>query len=142
MRTIPHIRALLTAYLILPFTTAATQAQSAFTPPQDCVAFYRLDPSQFESAPAVASFLPLAIQLGGSTGLIDKADRPIFDALAAAAIAGAVPHSITLNNFDGNFDPTAKNNFRISQLQIVLTLETPANHRTYLQSLAQILSHY
>lgn len=130
------------ALIAAAFLLTKTVNAQSFTPPENCVAFYRFAPEQFESANAVASFLPLAIQLGAGTGLINESFRPLFDGLAAAAIAGAVPHSITIHNFDGQFDPEAKNNFRITELQAVLSLETPANHRTYLQSLAQILSHY
>ncbi len=112
----------------------------AFIPP-DCIAYYRLDPRIFDNSTTAASLLPLMVQLGERTGLINDSFHPIFDALAAAGSAAAVPHTLCLLDFDGVYDDNAKNQFRVTQLQAVLILETPADHRSFIQTLAQILQH-
>ena len=125
-----------------PQTNKQAAPRTAFIPPVDCVAYYRLDPTVFDSSPTAASFLPLAVQLGERVGLISQEFQPIFDGIAAAGLAGAVPHTVCILDFDGEYDPNAKNNFRITDLKAVLVLETATDHRTYLQSLSQMLSHY
>jgi len=110
--------------------------------PAHAVAFYSFDPTAFEQKPGAASLLPTAVRIAESSGLIAREFFPIFDGLAAASVAGTVPHSLALLEFDGVFDEEAKNDFRITDLQLVLTLDTASSHRTYIQTLTQILDHY
>lgn len=116
--------------------------RSGFLPPADCVAYYRLDLTVFGSTLTAASFLPITIQLGERAGLISQEFQPIFDGIAAASIAEVAPHTVCVLDFDGEYDSNAKNNFRITDLKAVLILESTTDHRTYLQSLSQMLSHY
>lgn len=108
--------------------------------PPDAPAFYRFDPSRFDAK--TAAFLPLALRLAEQAGLVNEEFHPIFDAVLAASVAGAVPHTLCLLDLDAVHDEQAKNGFRITALQAVLVLESARGHRAFLSTLGTILSHY
>ncbi len=108
--------------------------------PPDAVAFYRFDPSRFDTK--TAAFLPLALKLAEQAGLVNADFHPIFDGILAASVAGAVPHTMCVLDLDAEHDDAAKNGFRITALQAVLVLESTRDHRSFLSTLGTILSHY
>lgn len=108
--------------------------------PPDAVAFYRFDPSRFDSK--TAAMLPLALRLAEQAGLVSPDFHPLFDGILAASVAGAVPHTLCVLDLDAEFDVQAKNGFRLTQLQSVLVLESSRDHRGFLSTLGTILSHY
>src|SRR5690606_14089417 len=75
-------------------------------------------------------------------GLVDPEFHPLFDGILAAGVVGTVPHSLVILDLDAEFDEQAERGYRILDLKAVLVLETAANHRTYLETLSTILSHY
>ncbi len=117
-------------------------ADVLFHIPEDAIAMYHLDPRAFEGSAEVAQFLPAAVNLGKSMGVIDSKFFPIVDGLSAASMAGAVPHSLCVLSLDAEYDETASRGFRIDELQAVLVLHTAADHRSYLSGLQTILNHY
>ena len=110
-------------------------------PPDNPVAYYRLDPTRFEPGGHLA-VVPFALQLAERSGAIGEDVRPFFDGLLAASVIGGVPHSITVLDLDAELDAVEPNGFRIAALRAVLALETPRDHRSYLQTLGTILSHH
>lgn len=108
--------------------------------PPDAVAFYRFDPSRFDTK--TAAFLPLALKLAEQAGLVNPDFHPIFDGILGASVAGAVPHTMCLLDLDAEHDEAAKNGFRVTALQAVLVLESTRDHRSFLSTLGTILSHY
>lgn len=118
---------------------AVSSAAPPIIPP-DAPAFYRFDPSRFDTK--TAAFLPLALRFAEQAGLVNPEFHPIFDAVLAASVAGAVPHTVCLLELDAVHDEQAKNGFRITALQAVLVLESARDHRAFLSALGTILSHY
>lgn len=131
-------------YLAVVLVTVAGgwRADAAAVPsiPPDAVAFYRFDPSRFDTK--TAAFLPLALKMAEQAGLVSAEFHPLFDGILAASVAGAVPHTVCVLDLDAEFDANAKNGFRITTLQAVLVLESTRDHRGFLSTLGTILSHY
>jgi len=108
--------------------------------PPDAVAFYRFDPSRFDTT--TAAFLPMALRIAEQAGLVNADFHPLFDGLLAASVAGAVPHTVCVLDLDGEYDEQAKNGFRVTALQAVLVLESTRDHRGFISTLGTILAHY
>lgn len=119
---------------------ARPAAAAAPSIPPDAVAFYRFDPSRFDTT--TAAFLPMALNIAEKAGLVNADFHPLFDGILAASIAGAVPHTVCVLDLDGEYDEQAKNGFRVTALQAVLVLESTRDHRGFISRLGTILSHY
>ncbi len=130
------------AAIVLAFGLGAVARAGAAPPaiPPDAVAFYRFDPSRFDTK--TAAFLPLALKLAEQAGLVNPDFHPIFDGILAASVAGAVPHTMCVLDLDAEHDEAAKNGFRIIALQTVLVLESTRDHRGFISTLGTILAHY
>jgi len=108
--------------------------------PTHALAYYRLDPTDFQSN--AAPFLPIMLRLAEDQGLIDSEFYPVFDGILAAGTAGAVPDTLCLLDLDAEYNSPAKNGFRINTLKAVLILETKEGHHGFLKTLGTIVSHY
>lgn len=140
---------MLVAVVLSLAVAAPAYAQQRYADPSPAVtsdngpvilAWYRFDPSTF--ATSSSGMLPLMLRLAESQGLIRESFRPIFDGLLAAGVLGAVPHSVTLLDLAVEVDTVDPGKWRLSRLHAVIVLETQKDHRSLLDSLRTIVTHY
>ncbi len=104
------------------------------------LAWYRFNPRVFGAT--AGAVLPFALQAADRAGVLTPEFHPLFDAILAGSVAGSVQHEMHILRLDAELDETAPNGFRLTDLQVVLILQTGGNHRSFVQALGTILSHY
>ncbi|MEQ9617476.1 MAG: hypothetical protein RLN60_05515 [Phycisphaerales bacterium] len=136
-------RALLAITLItLTLRSIASAGGFSHAVHPDAISWWRFDPSRFsstEKAPAERRVFLATIRAAIASGLLgDGTSAKIIEGVLAASDVGAVPHTLSLFDFEARRPPSGVG-IDISDLRMVLELHTGENHEHYMRTVRAIV---